>query len=522
MRTSPRTSRNAIAVNAAANWTGFASQVVVAFFVTPILVHGLGDRRYGIWALVESIIAYLTLFDLGLAASLVRYVAKFEASEDQNGLNRVFSATVLAFTIAGVAALAIALALALPWARPLGVPVDLARDTRWLLVLLGGKLAVGLPMSAFSAVLDGLGRFAARTAVRTGGLLARTALMLAVLEAGGGLVELVAVVVAVTIAEDLALGVLVWRYLPALRLRLVLADRATFRLIGGYSIHAFLVMVAGRVSFQTDALVIGALLAPQYITFFAVAARLVEYSKSSLRAITTVLTPAVSELEARGDQRAIHRVLIDGTRYVLYLIMPVQVGLLILGRDFLKLWMGLEYVKHSFPTLAILSLPLAMTISQSISGRILYGIGRLGWFAWAAMLQALANLLLSVALAGPFGIEGVAWGTVIPNIIFNVALSMYISSVVGVSFADYLRRTLPRPLISAACLAATWWVATSGGRLISGWGSFIALGAIGVTAYAGLAISLEFRWSTILAAIPFVQRKAAGDSLMGSPEIELP
>src|SRR5436309_2806546 len=232
MADSGPTGRGRLARNVAANWVGFAAQLVAAFFVSPVLVHGLGDRRYGIWSLVESVLAYLMLFDLGVAASVVRYVARFDATRDQDALNRVFSASVCIFAVAGGAILAVTLAVAFP-----------------------------------------------------------------------------------------------------------------------------------------------AFLLPQSITLFAVAGRLVEYAKDSLRVATMVLTPAVSALEARGDSATIRRVLIDSTRYVLWLILPVQLGLLLLGRPFLLLWMGPEYAELSYPTLAILALPLSLALSQSVSARILYGTG---------------------------------------------------------------------------------------------------------------------------------------------------
>ena len=37
--------------NAAANGLGFAAQLAVAFFLSPVLVHALGDARNGIWSL---------------------------------------------------------------------------------------------------------------------------------------------------------------------------------------------------------------------------------------------------------------------------------------------------------------------------------------------------------------------------------------------------------------------------------------------------------------------------------------
>src|SRR6516164_4338522 len=120
-----------IVVNAVANWIGFAAQLVVAFFMSPILVHGLGTSRYGIWSLVESVLAYLMLFDLGVAASVVRYVARFEATQDQAALNRVFSASVCIFAAAGTAILGVTLIVAFPAFPLLHVPDDLATEGRW-------------------------------------------------------------------------------------------------------------------------------------------------------------------------------------------------------------------------------------------------------------------------------------------------------------------------------------------------------------------------------------------------------
>src|SRR5262245_34735216 len=174
MNTSRTLVQRRILINATANWLGFATQAVVAFFMVPALVRGLGDRPYGIWSLVDSILSYLNLFDVGIAASVLRYVAKFHETEDHDSLNRVFSTSLCIFATAGCCVLLIALGLALPWARPLGVPADLATDTRWLLVLLGINVGIGLPLGTFAAVLDGLARYPAKTVVRTMAFLLRS------------------------------------------------------------------------------------------------------------------------------------------------------------------------------------------------------------------------------------------------------------------------------------------------------------------------------------------------------------
>src|SRR3954469_20883828 len=87
-------------VGAATNWAAFAASFLVAFFLAPYLIRSLGDARYGVWCVVESVLAYFTLFDLGIAACLVRYVARFHATGERGELNKLVSACLAVFVIA--------------------------------------------------------------------------------------------------------------------------------------------------------------------------------------------------------------------------------------------------------------------------------------------------------------------------------------------------------------------------------------------------------------------------------------
>jgi O-antigen/teichoic acid export membrane protein len=491
MSAAASTGKANLLTNALANFTGFAAHVAVAMWLAPIMIHSLGDRRYGIWALVESVLAYLMLFDLGVAASVVRYVARFEASRDQAGLNRVFSTSLCIFLVAGAGILVVSSMCAMFGGCLLDIPADLQPEASWLVMLLGFNLAVGLPLSVFPSILDGLGRYPAKTGIRTLCLAIRVPLLLAVLHSRGGLIDLAWIITGLNVLENLTQTAIVWHYLPRLRFSFRLATRATFRTIRGYSGDAFLAMIAGRISFQTDAIVIGAFLAPEYIAFFAVAGRLVDYAKSSLRAMTTVLTPAVSTLEARGNMRAIRRVLLNSTRYVLWLIFPIQLGLLILGKPFLAVWLSSPaFAARTYPTLVILSLPLSLALAQSISGRILYGMGRLRWFARLVLAEALVNLLLSVWLVHPLGIEGVAWGTTIPNLLANLLTAFYVCRLLQVSPLIYLRRSMLQPLIAASLLAGGWLLAAREFDLQS-WPALLLTGLAGVAGYLMLALAME-------------------------------
>jgi len=45
--------------NVLSNWAGYSITTVVAFFISPFVVHTLGNMGYGIWVLVGSLTGYL-------------------------------------------------------------------------------------------------------------------------------------------------------------------------------------------------------------------------------------------------------------------------------------------------------------------------------------------------------------------------------------------------------------------------------------------------------------------------------
>jgi O-antigen/teichoic acid export membrane protein len=325
----------------------------------------------------------------------------------------------------------------------------------------------------------------------------RIPLFIAIIHSGGGLIELAWMITGSNVLEHIALAVASRRYLPELRFSVSLIERATYRRIRGYSVSALLAMLAGRISFQTDSVVISYFLAPQFITFFAVGARLTDYVKSSLRAVTTVLTPAVSTLETHGDHAAIQRMFVDGTRYVLWAVLPIQAGLMLLGRPFLTLWLGARLAEECYPVLLILSVPLALAMAQSIGGRILYGTGKLRWYGRLAILEAAANLVLSVALVSYLGIEGVAWGTTIPNLLFNCILAVYVCRHLSIRLGYYLRSAFLAPCMVSALLCLLW-LGLMQWRSPQTWIDLLVLGSVGATAYCCAATFLEFGPRSVL------------------------
>jgi O-antigen/teichoic acid export membrane protein len=496
--------------NAIWNWLGFAASLAITFFMCPILVHGLGDKRYGVWSLIEATVAYIALLDLGIGASVVRYVARFEAIKDQDQLNRVFSTTLGIFLLTGGIAIAISAGTAALWECPFGLTAALAADGRWLILLLGLNVAVQLVIGVFSAILYGLGRFPAKVLIAICTQSVAASLMLAVLATGGGLVGIAVSILLATLMSGLLTAKAVRWYLPDLHFSPAFANSQTLRAIGGYSALAFATMMAARLAYSSDAIIIGAFLSPQYITFYVIAARLIQYVRSCIDSLMSVLTPAISALEACGDQESIRRVFVVGTRYMLWIILPIETGLLVLGKPFLSLWVGDQYAERSYPPLMILSIPLFLVVSQAAGVRILYGIGRLKWLTATTIVRAVMNIVMSMILINRMGIVGVALATSASQVFYSAALGYYMCRIHGMSILYFTQQSMAKPLAVVSVAGAVWYLA---GQFIppTNWGSLLLIGVLGIFAYLGVAFIVEFGLNGVYYVLRFVDWRRASE-----------
>ena len=100
-------------------------------------------------------------------------------------------------------------------------------------------------------------------------------------------------------------------------------DRATFRRIVNYSSSTFLIMVAGRLKFKTDEIVIGTMLSAAAITYFNIGNRIVDYAGQVVTTLAQVFVPMSSQSEAKGDMNRLRKIFVVGNRVCAFIIFPI-------------------------------------------------------------------------------------------------------------------------------------------------------------------------------------------------------
>jgi O-antigen/teichoic acid export membrane protein len=475
--------------NVSATWLGLLIHAIVGFFLSPFILHRLGDEAFSLWVLVFAVTGYYGLLDLGIRSSIVKYTAKFVATNDEEELSRYLS-TSLAFYVGVAIVVLLATAAGFFALHSLfKIPAGLFVSARMLFLLAGVGVALTFPLGVFAGVLEGLQKFSWLQLGNIGVTLLRAALIVVALGNGGGLLTIVTITVAMSLLSYL---IFTWMALAVLPVRLSIryVEMAAFRKMAGYGVFAFIILAAEKLRFQSDALVIGAFLSSTAITSFSIGARLVEYSSYAIRSMSQIFTPMSSQFHAAGDLARLQRTFVAGNRACAFIIFPLSVVLIILGRAIIESWVGAKYVS-SYSVMVLLLVPRSIYLAQSSSTRILLGMGLHRVLGTVLLLEGAANLLLSVLLVRRLGLVGVALGTAIPLACTGLLfLPQHVCGVLDLPLRTFLNRAYRLPLALCVPLAGVLWLVQY--RFPAhGYGGVLFQIACGVTVYcAGLAVAL--------------------------------
>ncbi len=447
-----------LAKNIASNWAAFAVQVVVVFFLTPFILNSLGLARYGVWALVMGLTGYYGLVDVGFRAGMTQYLTRHLATKSFVRMNATASTGFVAMVSCGC--LVATATIPVAWLAPIvfQVPPDVAVETQLCILIIGLSTAVGFASYPFSAVFSATQRFEVSNAVVIGTRLLSAGAAFTALKLGHGLVALSIISAVTNLARNCTLWRLAYRVLPELIVSPRLASRNEFWPIISYGIWSFFINGANLLKARTDIILIGVFLPIEAIAPYVLALSMAEYLDRIFKPIGSVFFPAVTHLDARGDFSRLKTVYLSGSKMLMLLAIAAGGLSAVWAADFFRLWVGMGVTSNGvYPSPAVLYHILVIAsvcaASQRIGYQICKGTRRMKPLAAIVACEAALKIGLSVVLVHRFGLIGVAVGTLLPTVVFQIiVLPTTVHRILGINVIDYMRDTCVRPLLTLVAL----------------------------------------------------------------------
>jgi len=436
--------------NVGSSWFSLGINIIIGFFLSPFILHSLGDAKFGLWVLIFSVTGYYGIFDLGIRSSVIRYISKLTAVEDREGLAKFFNTSLATYTGIGIAATLVTLMGSHFVGSMFPIEADFLPTARWLFLIVGLSVAIGFPLGIFAGILEGLQRFYLLNFTNVIALVLRAILTIMALHRGYGLLAVGAITVVLPLLSSVARMFLVARILP-IPVGWKYVDRSVFKEMANYSGVTFVIQVAYKLRFKTDVVIIGKFVGAAAITQFSIGGRLVDYASEVVSGLAQVFLPMSSQSDATGDLNRLRKIFVAGNRACALVIFPVTAVLVILGKAVIEAWVGRKYVAVSYPVMLIVLLPTTLILAQNATPRIIYGMAKHRTLAWITSIEAVANLILSIVLVrqkGVFGgVIGDAIGTAVPLSFTALYFTpRYLSRLLGVRVRTFLREAYVLPL----------------------------------------------------------------------------
>jgi O-antigen/teichoic acid export membrane protein len=452
--------RRGLLRNIASNWVVLVVNLITTFVVTPLVVQALGQERYGVWSFLNGLVGYSSLFYLGAGSALVKHIAASAAHGDEAAINRLASVTLTIFGGLGLLTFVVFAGMS-PWMPTLiagEYTATAAWETSVACALLGVQSVFSFLTAGYAATLIGRDRFDLANLGRVAATLLRFAVIVLAVRGDQPFVRLMAYLTAGSVVEFLGQWALAHAADPALRIRPTRPRAADLRILYQLALPALVITVATRLIYHTDTTVIGVMLGAVSVGIYALPQQLMEHARITVSTYAGVLLARLAALHAQGQTAAMQTAYLRCARVTAFAAAFVVANLIWFGVPFLELWAGPGFGTQARWVIVWLALAVFFSSAGVIVSTPFYdSMHRTAWPAAILVGEAAVNLGLSVALARPLGIEGVALGTLVPAVLGYLLVPRRMCAALGLPVRRYLAATLVPASAVALGIAAVQW-----------------------------------------------------------------
>ena len=363
---------NQLKAGAALNYIVIILNMLVGLIYTPYMLRMMGQSEYGLYSLVASVIAYLTVLDLGLGNAVIRYTAKFRAEGKTRDQYEMFGMFLILYIIIGIIAFVAGMGLYYNVDNMFGstmTPIELDH-ARIMMLILVFNLAVTFPMSIFGSILNAYEHFVFPKVLNIARVILNTVIMIVLLHLG---YKAIAMVILQTIF-NLTTLLLTYIYCKQkLKIKIIFGkfNWGFLKEVSIYSFWIFLNVIMDKIYWSTGQFVLGAVSGTVAISIFAVAIQLQSMYMQFSTAISSVFLPKVTRMVTENNDSGTLSQLFIRTGRIQNIVMSfILFAFIPFGRPFVHLWAGSEY-NDSYVITLLFFISLYIPLIQNLGITIL-------------------------------------------------------------------------------------------------------------------------------------------------------
>lgn len=457
------------------DYTNEAVKILTALTYTPVMLRLLGESEYGLYQLVSSTVAYLSLLSLGFSSAYVRYHSRYYVKEDQAGIARLNGMFMIIFS--AMAVLSLVCGSVMTWHANLlfgdGLTAAEQNKAKILMAILVASMTLTFPNTVFSCYVSAYERFVFQKLLNLAQSILNPCIALPLLLLGYDSVAVVAVSAALT-AVTFAVNI----YYCFKKLDMKFCFRglqySLLKEMWGFTLFICIDQIVNRMNGSAGKILLGRIHGTTPVAIYSVGAQIYSIYIQFSTAVVGVFTPIINRIAAKTDNnKDLSAMFIRVGRIQFLLLSLVLTGFFVFGREFIGLWVGEGYSNAYWIALILclsFTIPLIQTLGTEIQrAKNMHRVSTLVCAGFSVL-----NVAISAVMIRLWGVVGAALGTAITLLLgHTLFMNWYYHKKIGLDVKAFWKSVTK--LLPVAVITCLFGVGYNYFVDITGWTS-LALG----------------------------------------------
>lgn len=409
---------------------------------TPIMLRILGQSEYGLYQLVHSVVAYLSLLSFGFSSSYMRFYSRLKVKDDKQEIAKLNGMFLSIFLVIAVVCVLCGSVMIVNINSIFADGLTSAEysTARILMALMVLNLALTLPNSVFDSFTSAHERFVFQKILVVLQNLLNPFITLPLLIMGYGSVGMVIVTTVLTLSKLISNIVFC---IKKLNIKFVFKG-FNFKLLKEmwiFTSFIFINLIVDQINWSVDKFLLGRFAGTVAVAIYGVSGQLNAMYLQFSTTISNVFIPKVNRIVAESDDNALLTKLFTKVGRVQFLILSLIIsGFIFIGYPFIQMWAGKGY-EHSYGIALLLMIPVTIPLIQNLGIEIQKAKNMHKVRSIVYVCIAISNIFVSIPCIKMWGAEGAAIGTALTLTLGNgLFMNWYYHNKIGLNIIYFWKQ----------------------------------------------------------------------------------
>ena len=413
--------------------------ILSGLLYTPWMIDQIGKSQYGLYTLAHSLIT-LFLVDFGLSSATARYVSKYKAENNQTAVNNFLGVIYKLYLVIDLVIFSI---LTIVYFLLDKIYITLSPselEVFKIVYIISAVFSVmNFPFITLNGVLTAYEKF---IHLKLTDVLYRVLVVgftVFALVNGMGIYALVASTAISGIIITIYKLIVVGKTTPV-EVNFKFVDKKLYKDIFSFSIWVTVSTLAQRLIFNITPSVLGVVASSSAIAVFGIVTTIEGYAYTITNAINGLFMPKISKLYAENDDgNCILDLMLKIGRYQYIINGLIIVGFVLLGKEFIMLWIGKGYLESYYGIILVI-LPGLFFNSLQIANTAMIVQNKVKIQANISLATGIINLVLSPILAYKFGVIGACVSIFIAYMTRAILCNIIYYKVLNIDIKKFIKK----------------------------------------------------------------------------------